>query len=64
MRAESERELAFRSEGEELPHRGHGGCQRERLKRRTDKVQRAHGKRVVTAEVRIGENERQCPSFT
>jgi hypothetical protein len=54
MRVESSREAALRSEGEEVPHRSHTGCHHERIKRRTDKVHRVHGKKLVAAEMNGG----------
>jgi hypothetical protein len=55
MWAENGREHVLRSEGEEVPHRGHAGCHHERIKRRTDKARRAHGKRMVAAELRTAD---------
>jgi hypothetical protein len=51
MRVETDRESALRSEGKEVPHRSHAGCHHERIKRRTDKVRRAHEKQIVVAEL-------------
>ena len=50
MKAESAREAALRSEGEEVPGRG-TGSHRDRLKRRTDKARRAYGKRLANVEL-------------
>lgn len=46
MKAMSKRESALRSEGEEL--RGLGkSAHRNRIKKRTDKARRQHGKKIV-----------------
>lgn len=49
MKITSKREAALRSEGEEIPHAG-PGSQRDRIKRRTDKVRRADGKAAIARE--------------
>jgi hypothetical protein len=51
----SARESALRSEGRETPHRSHAGGHHERIKRRTDKVRRAHDRRVVKAELQTAD---------